>query len=50
MNYRDMYLELFRVQANAIDTLEEVIDKLKIAHLTTEEMALRVSNATEDEI
>jgi hypothetical protein len=46
-----MYIELFRVQADAIDMLEDVITKLKIAHLVTEEMVLSAKgeNITERE-
>lgn len=47
MNYRDMYLELFRVQADAIEALEEITDKLKIAHLAVEEMLLSADSETD---
>ena len=44
MNYHDMYFELFRVQANAIDALEDIVDKLKIAHLATEELVMNAED------
>ena len=50
MDYRDMYFELFRAQADAIKILEQLTGKLKIAHLTAEEMVLSAQNDTQDSV
>jgi len=47
LDYHDMYFELFRVQANTIDALEEIVDKLKIAHLAVEAMLLNQDDDSE---
>ena len=48
MDYREPYFELFRVQANVIDTLEGVVTRLKIAHLAVEEMIISAKDETEN--
>ena len=56
VNYREMYFELFRRQADTIDALEAMAeqlhsaaDNLKIGHLTAEELLLKEGEKTESQ-
>ena len=46
MDYHDMYFELFRVQADVIEELERLTDRLKIAQMAVEEMVLNAKDNT----
>ena len=48
MDYHDPYFELLRVQADTIDAMEDILNKLKIAHLTTEEMVISMKDDVEE--
>ena len=43
-----MYFELFRVQADVIEELEDMVTKLKLAHLVAEEMVIGAEDGEED--
>ena len=56
MGYREMYFELFRRQTDVIntlgsviETLEELVNELKLGHLTTEEMVTGAKDGAERE-
>jgi len=49
MDYREMYFELFRRQARAIEVLESLADDLKLGHNVTEEMVIAVKDEEECE-
>ena len=48
MDYREEYFNLFRAQADAIETLEDVVTHLKLAHLAAEEMVIGAKDETEE--
>jgi len=48
MDYREMYFNLFRVQADVIEELEDIVTRLKLAHLAAEEMVIGEEEEEED--
>ena len=40
MDYRKQYFDLFRAQADAIEELENIARKLRLAHLAAEEAVI----------
>ena len=49
MDYREVYFDLFRAQADVIETLEDVVTKLKLAHLAAEERVIGAKDEAEGE-
>lgn len=40
MNYRESYLGLYRVQTDVIEALEDIVTRMKVAHLAMAELVI----------